>query len=615
MKQYNLGIDIGSTTLKACLVDDNGEYLFGHYMRHNANPPAALAETISELKAQMGDCQLSVVMTGSVGMGYAERLGIPFEQEVLAAALVVKQHYADIHTFIDIGGEDSKMIFFEEGRVPDMRMNGNCAGGTGSFIDQTATLLGVETAMLDTLAAQAQTIYPIASRCGVFSKTDIQNLLARGVSKADIAASMFHAVAMQVVSALARGVEVRPRVLLCGGPFAFLPQLKTHLQQVLRLSDADCILPDHPELIPAMGCALKAIGQRDAIIANEKLSSLLKATAVGDAIPNGKAGSTASSIPPLFADDAIYAHWLDLKRGFELPKGDLLEDNQHVDYMQLSNHYTAGLGDATAYYLGVDSGSTTTKLALIDHEGKIVHYDYCFNNGDAFRTFSDALQRLRSRVGHPAQVNIVASAATGYGESLLRTAFSLDYGIVETMAHFMTARALDPNVSFVLDIGGQDMKAIFVANGSIRRIEINEACSSGCGSFIMTFANQLGYGIADFARMACFAKHPYDLGTRCTVFMNSKVKQAMREGAAVDDIAAGFSYSVIKNCLFKVLKLRSTDELGDHIVVQGGTFKNHSVVRALEHLTGKEVSFCDHPELAGAYGAALYALQRNMSAQ
>ena len=576
-----MGIDIGSTTLKVCVLDETGTEVYSEYKRHNANPRFVAGHILDEMCGRLGDSRLRVAITGSVGMGYAERMGLQFEQEVLAAAEVVKRCYEGVRTFVDIGGEDSKMIFFDDGRVPDMRMNGNCAGGTGSFIDQTAALLGVHTRELDTLAREATTIYPIASRCGVFSKTDIQNLLARNVGKADIAASMFRAVAMQVVSALARGVEVKPKVFFCGGPFAFLPELRRHMQQVLGLGDEDCIVPDKPQFVPAMGCALKADGEPMTI---GSLSQRFMDTDDSEAV-------RVDGLEPLFESENDYERWLDSKRGLDIPQG-----------------CSTTAGD---YYLGVDSGSTTTKVVLLDSEGRMVFSDYSFNEGDAYRAFEQAMKRMAAKVDSPRKINIAASAATGYGESLLQTAFSLDYGIVETMAHFMTARSINRNVSFVLDIGGQDMKAIFVSNGSIRRIEINEACSSGCGSFIMTFAKQLGYGIGDFARMACFAKQPYDLGTRCTVFMNSKVKQAMREGAGVDDIAAGFSYSVIKNCLFKVLKLRSLDELGTNIVVQGGTFKNHSVVRALEKMTGLNVSFTSCPELAGAIGAALYAKEQS----
>ena len=587
---YKLGIDIGSTTIKMALVEVQGHdvqstkevrILATDYRRHNAEPMKVGQEMIEGILKAVSDqhSAINVGITGSVGMGCAQRLGIGFHQEVIAAAEVVKQLYPDVHCLVDIGGEDSKMIFFEEGCVPEMRMNGNCAGGTGAFIDQTATLLGVETSELNELAAKAEHIYPIASRCGVFSKTDIQNLISRSVSKEDIAASMLHAVSMQVVSALARGTEVHPKIFLCGGPFAYIPELRKHLLQALEMTEEDCIVPEYTQFIPAIGTALLAEGEP---LTYTQVRSLFSNDHCGVAPLSG-------TLPPLFADEAEYQKWLSEK---EKKYGNLTGE--------------AGLtGIAGPFYLGVDSGSTTTKLVLINEQGQLVFTDYSYNNGNSLQAFHSALQRMRDALGQ--DIEIAGSCSTGYGEQLLKTAFRLDHGIVETMAHFMAAKHLQPNVSFVLDIGGQDMKAIFVENGSIQRIEINEACSSGCGSFIMTFARQLGYEVSDFAHMATLAQHPYDLGTRCTVFMNSKVKQAMREGAQVDDIAAGFSYSVIKNCLYKVLKLQSFDQLGEHIMVQGGTFRNHSVVRALEILTGKEVGFGPIPELMGAYGCALYA--------
>lgn len=576
-----LGIDIGSTTLKAAVTDDRGELVFSAYRRHNANPAGVAAEVLGEMLEQTGNCLLRVRMTGSVGMGYAERAGLPFEQEVIAAATIIRHRYPDCHTFVDIGGEDSKMIFFTEGCAPDMRMNGNCAGGTGAFIDQTATLLGVETTELQQMAQRAKNIYPIASRCGVFSKTDIQNLLSRNVHKDDIAASMLQAVSMQVVSALARGMQTRPLAVFAGGPFAYIPQLKKHLQQTMGLSDEQCVIAEHAELIPALGCSVLAAKDTAEPIDLKRLIELLSSKQTEIRYQN--------TLQPLFQDEATYQTWLSDR----LTPVAIADSQEPLDPD----------GD---YFLGVDSGSTTTKLVLTDGTGRIVYTDYSYNSGDSLKAFTAAVERMKLRTG---DISIRRSCATGYGEQLLRTAFSLDYGIVETMAHFRAARHADPKVSFVLDIGGQDMKAIFADNGSIRRIEINEACSSGCGSFIMTFAHQLGYDISDFAHMAYFASAPYDLGTRCTVFMNSKVKQAMREGASVEDIAAGFAYSVIKNCLFKVLKLQSVDELGGHIVVQGGTMRNHGVVRALEKLTGCQVRFTNIPELMGAYGAALYAIQ------
>ena len=607
---YRLGIDIGSTTIKMALIkvesqkskdrplDSKPVVLATDYRRHNAEPMKVGQEMIEGILKSVSDqhSAISIGITGSVGMGCAQRLGIGFHQEVIAAAEVVKQLYPDVHCLVDIGGEDSKMIFFEEGCVPEMRMNGNCAGGTGAFIDQTATLLGVETSELNALASKAEHIYPIASRCGVFSKTDIQNLISRSVSKEDIAASMLHAVSMQVVSALARGTEVHPKIFLCGGPFAYIHELRKHLLQALDMTDEDCVVPEYTQFIPAIGTALLA---KEEPLTHAQVRSLFSNDHCGVAQLSG-------TLPPLFADEADYQNWLSDKQ----KKYGNLTGEAGLTATRSNSPQDDLTGIAGPFYLGVDSGSTTTKLVLINEKGELVFTDYSYNNGNSLQAFHSALQRLRDALGQ--DIEIAGSCSTGYGEQLLKTAFRLDHGIVETMAHFMAAKHLQPNVSFVLDIGGQDMKAIFVENGSIQRIEINEACSSGCGSFIMTFARQLGYEVSDFAHMATLAQHPYDLGTRCTVFMNSKVKQAMREGAQVDDIAAGFSYSVIKNCLYKVLKLQSFDQLGEHIMVQGGTFRNHSVVRALEILTGKEVGFGPIPELMGAYGCALYASRQRI---
>ena len=600
---YLLGIDIGSTTIKAALLlaeQDALKVVATAYERHNAAPAEVgrkmLQTMLSIVNSQKSkDCPsdsmhedkklIRLAITGSVGMGYALRMGVPFKQEVIAAAEVVKQMYPEVHTLVDIGGEDSKMIFFEPGRVPDMRMNGNCAGGTGAFIDQTATLLGVDVTEINGLAVRAEHVYPIASRCGVFSKTDIQNLISRSVSKEDIAASMLNAVSMQVVSALARGQEVLPQVLLCGGPFAYIPELCNYIRKAMGIEKASVIVPEHSQFIPAIGTALLTMQDSGIVYDAKQVIDLFDRQTMQ--VPQQNA------LPPLFSDEKKYNEWVETKVESQKSK---VETQKSKDESQRQ------------YFLGVDSGSTTTKVVLLDAEGDIVYKDYSYNNGNSYNAFLSALERLHRQMGDT--VEIAGSCSTGYGENLLRTAFSLDYGIVETMAHFKAAQHMLPEVSFVLDIGGQDMKAIFVENGSIRRIEINEACSSGCGSFIMTFAKQLGYEVDEFARMATLAQHPYDLGTRCTVFMNSKVKQAMREGAQIDDIAAGFSYSVIKNCLYKVLKLQSFDELGDHIMVQGGTFRNHSVVRALELLTGKEVYVSQIPELMGAYGCALYAKER-----
>ncbi len=589
-KLYYLGIDIGSTTLKAALIDDSNQLIAWDYRRHYADIVGTGQRVLQSLAERVSpSSNLLLTITGSIGMGVAERLNIPFAQEVVASVETVRQLYPDVSTFIDMGGEDSKMIFFAEGSVPDIRMNGSCAGGTGAFIDQTASLLGIETTELDRLAAEYDNIYPIASRCGVFSKTDIQNLIARKVSKADIAASVFHAVAQQVIGSLARGQEIKSKVFFCGGPFAYLPNLRKAFLDLLSLKEEDTQIPMHAQIVPSLGCAL--------------ISKQRKATSqplqIKDLIARWNELSKANidytqRLSPLFRDEWDYKRWLQTKQLHQIPRTNRLTDNEPL-------------------FLGVDSGSTTTKIVLINKNKELVYSDYLHNNGDSFNAFSEALNRMNDYLRNTyllRHIDIQGSCATGYGESLLQTAFSLDYGIVETMAHFIGAKQVIPDVEFVLDIGGQDMKAIWSQNGAIQRIEINEACSSGCGSFLETFAQQLGYTIEEFARMSCTARHPCDLGTRCTVFMNSKVKQALREGADVADIAAGFSYSVVKNCLYKVLKLKDINQIGKRIVVQGGTLRNHSIVRALEKMTGTDVAFTDIPELMGAYGAAIYSLEQ-----
>lgn len=576
---YNLGIDIGSTTIKAIVLDNDKNIVFKEYLRHNADIITSGQNILNHIIDKFNSCKFRITLTGSVGMGYAERLGYRFVQEVISAVEVIHQKYPDVHTLIDMGGEDSKMIFFTEGKIPDIRMNGSCAGGTGAFIDQTALLLNTTTQDLNTLASEADTIYPIASRCGVFSKTDIQNLISRGISKSNIAASMFHAVALQVIASLSRGMEIKEKVFFCGGPFAYLPELKKHFEKVLDITPEKTILPDTPQFIPALGCALLSMN-------NEQITDtaqLYHALHFSDIKYFSK-----NTLPPLFNTKEDYEIW---------------KDNRLVKRIKTN---TPKEGDT--YYLGIDSGSTTTKIIIINQNKEIIYSSYNHNNGDSYSTFNKAINQIPDNIK---KLYINGSCVTGYGENLLKAAYNLDYNIVETMAHFTAAKEINPQVSFILDIGGQDMKAIFVENGSIKRIEINEACSSGCGSFIETFANILGIKVADFAYKACGAGHPYDLGTRCTVFMNSKVKQAMREGAKIEDIAAGLSYSVVKNCLFKMLKLHNISELGNNIIVQGGTFRNNSIIRALELETKSNVQISDIPELMGAYGAAIYARNKH----
>ena len=583
-----IGIDIGSTTAKVVAVGEDGSVLFSRYERHNANAREVVARVLGELQAALGDMDVCARLTGSVGMGFSEKYGYPFVQEVVAATKAVQKSYPETSSMIDIGGEDAKVVFFRDGRAADLRMNGNCAGGTGAFIDQMAVLLGVSVGELDGLAARAAQVYPIASRCGVFCKTDIQNLVAKNADKADIAASILHAVAVQTVVTLAHGCEITPPVLVCGGPLTFIPSLRKAFKDYLSLADGDIILPEHGTLMPALGAALADVdGEKP-----RRLSDMAALFGKADATAKASAGTLC----PIFTDEDEYRAWLG----------------------RMSRHHveTAEIGPGPQdVLLGIDSGSTTTKLIVTDTSSRILYSYYTPNKGNPIEAVEEGLKRLlATAAARGASLNVTGSCSTGYGEDLIKAAFQLGGGIVETIAHYMAAHYLDPAVSFILDIGGQDMKAIFVDNGVIDRIEINEACSSGCGSFIETFAKTLGYTAHEFAEAACRAASPCDLGTRCTVFMNSKVKQALREGATVSDIAAGLAYSVVKNCLYKVLKLRDVSQLGDHIVVQGGTMRNDAIVRALELQTETEVTRCDIPELMGAYGCALYAESRRHAA-
>ncbi|MCL2040664.1 MAG: acyl-CoA dehydratase activase-related protein [Bacteroidales bacterium] len=650
---YRVGIDVGSTTIKTVFLDENGDIVFSDYRRHHADVERNLVKAFMLAYRRLGDCCMDVVLTGSVGMGFAERFGIPFVQEVVASVALIQEKFPEIHTFIDIGGEDAKMIFFEEGRSPDIRMNGSCAGGTGAFIDQMASLLGVEVEELSRLAESAENVYPIASRCGVFSKTDVQNLISRNVSKNDIAASVFNAVAMQVIASLSRGYEVKPKIFFCGGPFAFIPALQKAFMKMLSLEANDCVFHENAQIVPAWGAATvqrtqmtqktpintdfieggKRIGLKEAleefgrrvkkitsrhcegdspkqssshgVLDPQKRSGLLHSVRNDDDGHNDNADSRNDEIPhvaPLHSESLISTGMPKIFQNAQ----DFEQWKKEKDTHRVQRRPLDEIDEDTLCFLGVDSGSTTTKIVLTDREDRVLFDHYVRNEGNSLQAFVDGLKALKEK-RHGKPLKISGSAVTGYGENLLKAAFNLDFGMIETIAHYMAARKISPHVSFILDIGGQDMKAAFIENGSIKRLEINEACSSGCGSFIEGFANMLNYPVAEFAQMACLSENPCDLGTRCTVFMNSKVKQAMREGAKIQDIAAGLAYSVVKNCLYKVLKLKDAKELGDHIVVQGGTFRNLSVVRALELLTNRSVSFSDMPELMGALGAALYA--------
>ncbi|MBI5607653.1 MAG: 2-hydroxyacyl-CoA dehydratase [Deltaproteobacteria bacterium] len=582
------GIDLGSTTAKVVVVAQpagpgtSATILFSAYRRHDARIRETLQLILREALQQVGNARVAVCVTGSAGMGLCERLDLPFVQEVVAAAEVVRTQYPQVGTLLDIGGEDSKLILFDDrGRI-DMRMNGSCAGGTGAFIDQMAVLLGVGVSDIEDLARQHQRIVPIASRCGVFAKTDVQNLLSRSVPKADIAASVLQAVALQTVNALARATTPRAKLLMSGGPLTFLPSLRQAAVERFGFTTDDVVQAEHAELFSALGAALSPEGDDHAVLLGGLVERLCT-----DVVDLTLASNREA---PLFRDAAHLEQWQSTRF-----KG--------IDRASLQSLH------GKPCFLGIDSGSTTTKMVLIDQQGRIALENYAFNHGDPVGAVQRGLRQLAQQLEDAGSTpRIVASAATGYGEDLVRNVFGLDLGLVETIAHLRAAREVAPDVSFVLDIGGQDMKAMYIDQGEIASIEINEACSSGCGSFLQTFAEVLGMSVAEFAAQACDSAAPCKLGSRCTVFMNSRVKQFLREGAPVGDIAAGLAYSVIRNCLEKVLRIHDMDVMGPTIVVQGGTFLNPAIQRAFELLSGKKVVCPDIAGVIGAWGAALVAM-------
>lgn len=587
MGVYHIGLDIGSTTAKMIVTDEQNTLIFSRYQRHQANIMAVILGFFTMLQTELGNKPFKLSITGSVGMGIAEKFALPFVQEVVAATKYVRTTYPEVATLIDIGGEDAKIVYLHKDGNTDLRMNGNCAGGTGAFIDQMAVLLDVPIEAMSDLAAKSTHAYTIASRCGVFAKTDIQNLLSKNVSKEDIARSIFHAVAVQTVSTLSHGMTIEPKVLFCGGPLTFIPSLRKALMNYLQLNETSCIIPEKANYIPAWGTALAAAENTEVLTIEQVLTRLqnpLRSTLRSEEI-----------LPPIFTSPEAYDQWKKSKAADNIKEAPLTRD-------------------ITSVFIGIDSGSTTTKMVVVDNNENILFTYYAPNDGNpilAAQNGFTAFQAACAKVG--ANPTITGSCSTGYGEDLIKAAFKLDHGIIETIAHYLAAKKINPHVSFILDIGGQDMKAIFVENGVLSRMEINEACSSGCGTFLETFAKGLNYSVADFATLACQAQEPCDLGTRCTVFMNSKVKQVLREGVTVGDIAAGLSYSVIKNCLYKVLKLKDTHELGDQIVLQGGTMKNDAVVRTFELLTGVTVHRSNISEVMGAYGCALFARENATS--
>ena len=578
MNTYTLGIDIGSTTVKIAILDENEKLLFADYERHFANIQETLADLLEKAHAQLGEMTLSPVITGSGGLTLANHLEIPFVQEVIAVSTSLQKIAPQTDVAIELGGEDAKIIYFEGGNI-EQRMNGICAGGTGSFIDQMASLLQTDATGLNEYAKNYKALYPIAARCGVFAKTDIQPLINEGATKEDLSASIFQAVVNQTISGLACGKPIRGHVAFLGGPLHFLSELKTAFIRTLKLDDEHTIVPENSHLFAAIGSALNA--KEDVKVSLIELKDRLRHSI--------KLDFEVERMEPLFATEQDYEEFNKRQSSYKVTTGDLASYKGNC-------------------YLGIDAGSTTTKTALVGEDGSLLYSFYSNNNGSPLKTAIRSIQEIYSIL--PEGAKIAYACSTGYGEALIKAALLLDEGEVETVSHYYAAAFFDPEVDCILDIGGQDMKCIKIKNQTVDSVQLNEACSSGCGSFIETFAKSLNYSVQDFAKAALYAKHPIDLGTRCTVFMNSKVKQAQKEGAEVSDISAGLAYSVIKNALYKVIKVSDATELGRHIVVQGGTFYNDAVLRSFERIANCEAIRPDIAGIMGAFGAALIARER-----
>ncbi len=577
-KKYSLGIDIGSTTVKIAILDNEEKLIFSDYERHYANIQETLAKLLGKAYDEIGECEVAAVITGSGGLTLSKHLEVPFVQEVIAVSSALKKYAPKTDVAIELGGEDAKIIYFEGGSV-EQRMNGICAGGTGSFIDQMASLLKTDATGLNEYAKSYQDIYPIAARCGVFAKTDIQPLINDGAKKEDLAASIFQAVVNQTISGLACGKPIRGHVAFLGGPLHFLSELRSAFIRTLKLDDEHAIVPENSHLFAAVGAAMSP--EKDCRV---PLSSMKERLEQGI-----KMEFEVERMEPLFEDDKAYEEFLERQSAYKVSTSDFSKYEGNC-------------------YLGIDAGSTTTKAAVVAEDGSLLYSFYSNNNGSPLATSIKAIQDIYAQM--PKTARIAYSCSTGYGEALIKAALLLDEGEVETIAHYTAAAFFDPDVDCILDIGGQDMKCIKIKNHTVDDVLLNEACSSGCGSFIENFAQSLSYSVQDFAKEALFAKNPIDLGTRCTVFMNSKVKQAQKEGATVADISAGLAYSVIKNALYKVIKVSDASELGKHIVVQGGTFYNDGVLRSFEKIAQCNAIRPDIAGIMGAFGAALIAKER-----
>ena len=577
-KILHVGLDVGSTTVKIVVMDENLDTVYTNYTRHNSDTKNTVCNVLDDLVKRFPESEFTLALTGSGAMSAATFLDVPFIQEVVSCKRAVEKYIPKTDVVIELGGEDAKIIYF--GKSIEQRMNGSCAGGTGAFIDQMASLLNTDSAGLNELAKNHTVIYPIASRCGVFAKTDVQPLINEGAAKEDIAASIFQAVVNQTISGLACGRPIRGNVAFLGGPLNYLSELRQRFIETLHLTDEQIIVPDEAHLLVARGAALDSLDMKP--ISVEKLKAKIQMLKTSH-------DTTTNPLKPLFVTDSEYEEFKERHNKDVVKKGDL--KNYHGDC-----------------FIGIDAGSTTTKLVVTDNEGTLLYSLYESNGGNPLKSVMGMLKKLYAVI--PKDAKIRCSGVTGYGESLIKTALNVDLNEIETIAHYTAAKKFMPDVTSIVDIGGQDMKYIKLKNNSIENIMLNEACSSGCGSFIETFAKSLGLSIEEFVQSALESRNPVDLGSRCTVFMNSKIKQAQKEGYSVGDISAGLSYSVIKNAIQKVMKIRDMKVLGDHIVVQGGTFYNDAVLRAFELLVGKNVIRPDIAGLMGAYGVALLAQEQ-----
>lgn len=577
---YKIGIDAGSTTLKCIVLNEEDKILYSNYERHYSKVREKLIEELENIKGIIENKKFKIAITGSAGYGISKEYNLPFVQEVFATTLAIKRYYDDVDVAIELGGEDAKIIFLTGGF--EERMNSSCAGGTGAFIDQMAHLMGLTVDEMDNLSLKHENIYEIASRCGVFAKTDIQPLLNQGARKEDISASVFQSVVNQTIGGLAQGRSIEGKIMFLGGPLYFCKGLRERFIKTLKLKDNDVVSPENAQVFVAIGSAIYS-KENNKKYEYDELLNIIK--------ENHNEISTMNVIDPLFNSEEEYNEFKERHKKAKVKVSDI-------------NNYT---GDA---YVGIDAGSTTTKVVLIDKEDNILYEYYGSNKGNPIEVVKKELKHIYNICGE--KIKIMGSAVTGYGEELIKKAFSIDFGIVETVAHYIAASHFNPKVDFILDIGGQDIKCFKIKDGIVANIMLNEACSSGCGSFIESFANQMGYDVETFSKLGLFAKHGADLGSRCTVFMNSSVKQAQKEGATVEDLSAGLSVSVVKNALYKVIRAKSLDELGKNIIVQGGTMYNDAILRAFEKELGMNVIRPSISGLMGAYGCALYAKRKNL---